>query len=234
MEIFSRLPYSVVDSDNYVPYAWGLVACGLLAIQLRAATGPRLVRSVRLGLTIATAIAFLAIVAGKSSWVRYQVYRWETNHQHFGITGRSRDDTISELVDQLTENRIGQWLHRDPEMLRYLATDRGGLFARKPCKANLALTSLVNHGAELDEIESTSEGAEFLLYALAGDVFKVTDERFAWISASHQPDANEATSVIPSSFAENLIRARIESIDSLSDNELEALVFLRRQLRLAD
>lgn len=210
-EIFQRLSYSVLDSDNWLPYGWSLIAIVLLIVQVRRVGRWRSLWVFRSMLLAATALLFVTMVAGKSGWARYQAYRWECLHQHLGITARSLDETELELVALVTDQAIGRQLLGDEVMLRRVAFERSSLFARRPIEANRALGALLSFGDDINSIESSDNGKAFLLYAIAGGVFDGG-------STDSGPDVKNDT-------IRGLLQERIDSVESLSDNELEALVF---------
>lgn len=222
-EVFQRLSYSVFDGDNWLPYVWSLLALVLLVIQVRRAGQWRSLKAMRLVLAFLTALVIVVMVAGKSGWARYQCYRWECFHRHLGITSRGHDETESQLVELLTNEAIGSQLSRDREMLNFLAFQRPSLFARRPYEANLALRSLLQLGTDFGDFQSSEPGREFLLYAVAGDVFR--EDRFAWSKQANSTQPIESKSTAEQNVVQNLFRSQIDSLESLSDPELEALVF---------
>lgn len=224
-EVFQRLSQAVLDGDNWLPYAWGLVAIVLLAIQVRRIGRWRslwVLRTLLLAITIGVT---LILVIGKSASARYQVYRWECFHQHWGVTALNVDETEDELVLLLAEPAIGSCLHRDDEMLTHLAFTRPDLFARRPCEATLALRSILRYGVGPDQIQSSIKGQTFLLYALAGDVYFDSENPFDWLAYAGSNQAIEGQSILPPNVIQDLLSSRIETLGALSVDELESLVF---------
>ena len=227
-EIFARLSSPILDNNNGLPFAWALLAIVLLGLQVRRVSGSRLLWSLRTVILTVVSFAMLLMVCGKTGWARYQVYRWECFHRHLGITARNRGETESEVIDLLTDQAIGQWVHSDEELLKHLAIDRAFSFARRPCEARLAWGSLHQCGVASEDLLAEPNGKTFLLYALAGDVHGVPEGQLAWLA---QGDGAKRSGkafnggLIRKDEAAKLLQSKIESIDSLPDNQLEALMF---------
>ncbi len=207
-EVFSRLKYPVLEGELALPYGWAIAAIVLLLIQFRRSAGRRFLRLLQFALAACIAAIVIGLLCGHSHWVRYQVYRLETFGKHYQITARDRDTTEVDLVDAVDESKIGQWIRQDAQMLKHLADNRGDLFARRPDEARTTLASLGKVGSKLDDLLAQGSVNTFLLYALAGEIF-VDDETKNWSSSQ----------------SSKLLNRLIQQVDSISDQELEALFF---------
>ena len=178
-----------------------------LTFQFRRSVGDRFWRGLQGAMAAATACLLAVLLVGQSSWVRYQVYRWELFGNHFGFTAYDQAGTEQQLVWKLGRTGIGGWLQRDAEVLRHLATNCGDLFAQEPEVAKTSLTSLQACGVSLSDCLADRDADAFLLYALAGEMFADVPER-QW--------SDSQTSLF--------LNRKVAEIDSLSRKELEALV----------
>ncbi|QDT10293.1 hypothetical protein [Planctomycetes bacterium K23_9] len=215
-EIFGRLPYSVLANENWLPYVWALVAILLLGLQMRYTQAGKTLGTIGVVLLAAVCLCLGFLLVGRTGWGQYQVLRHECLKHHYGISALRLSDTESGIVARLTDPAVGHYLHVDKEMLEHLALKRADLFARQPCRAALALGSLVQLGVLAEDLTNDPQGSEFALYALAGEVYRSPRESMLWLPQQSVDHTNHATS---------LIDKYIDNVDSLSDLELEALVF---------
>jgi hypothetical protein len=223
--VFRDGGYGPWNQESLILLIWALLALTLSLASRPWRSVSRWGGFLRWGGVLAATSSLVFLLLVTSAWGRYQILRFEAVRANLRISSLS-DTPIRRMASRLTEPATGPYLCQDPEVRRLLLEQASDTLLKAPAAAGAVLLAELAGGANFEQLSKSRSGLRLLLACLTLEANPRPWHGLPWVRGRTPTDNDLSGAALLTTDQARLLVAELLRMQDLSQDEMEALVFV--------